>query len=379
MKVVIAIDSFKGSLTTHMAASAVAEGIRRACDDASIKISPLADGGEGTVDAIITAVGGQMREITVTGPLGKPQKATYGIIPKTKTAVIEMSAAAGITLLKKEELNPLYTTTRGVGEMIADAASSGCREFIIGIGGSCTNDGGAGMLSALGAELLDEGGSPIADGAIGLRDLASVRTENMLKDLEACHFSVACDVKNPLCGPEGCSRIFAPQKGADEKMIKDMDSWLASYADLVKAACPSADESFPGAGAAGGLGFAFLSFLGAELKSGVELVMEATGLEELIADADIVVTGEGRLDAQSCMGKAPVGVAALAKKYSKPTVAFAGCVLPDASLCNEYGIDAFFPAVRKPCTVAEAMEPDTAYENLCATAEQAFRLLCIKF
>ena len=374
-KVVVAIDSFKGSLTTFQAGKAIEDGVKKVYNDAEIVISPIADGGEGTVDAIISAVNGEIVETTVCDPLGRKIQATYGYIQKTKTAVIEMSAASGITLIKEDERNPMDTTTYGVGEMILDAISKGCRKFVIGIGGSATNDGGVGMLQALGFEFLDENGKQVGIGAKGLKDIVSIRLENAAGELKECSFCIACDVKNVLCGTDGCSAIYGAQKGATPEMIKDMDKWLENYAQMTKQVITDSDENIPGTGAAGGMGFAFLSYLNAQLMSGIELVMKETDLESHIKDADLVITGEGRLDGQSYMGKAPIGVAKLAKKYNKPVVAFSGCVTDDAVVCNEYGIDAFFPIVRKPCTLAEAMNVDNAYKNLKDTAEQVFRLI----
>ncbi len=376
-KIVVAIDSFKGSLSTFEAGKAIEEAVKEVYKNVEVKISPIADGGEGTVEAIISANNGEIVRTVVSNPLGEKIEAIYGIIPHTKNAIIEMSAAAGITLIKDDERNPLNTTTFGVGEMIMDAISKGCRKFVIGIGGSATNDGGVGMLQALGFEFLDKNGKEVLLGAKGLKDIAVIRTENAVKELKECHFCVACDVKNILCGENGCSAIYGPQKGATPEMIKDMDLWLGNYAQLTREVIPNADPNSSGTGAAGGLGFALLSYLNASLMSGIELVMKETDLESYIKDADLVVTGEGRLDGQSYMGKAPIGVAKLAKKYGKPVIAFSGCVTDDASVCNEYGIDAFFPIVRKPCTLDEAMNIDNAYKNLRDTACQVFRLVKI--
>ncbi len=375
MKVVIAIDSFKGSLNTNMAGEATREGVLQVYKDARVVVMPIADGGEGTVEAVISATDGEMIDVAVCGPIGNKVSASYGIIPKTKTAVIEMAAAAGITLIEEKQRNPLMTTTYGVGQMIMDAISRGCRKFVIGIGGSATNDGGVGMLQAMGFEFLDKDGRQVPYGARGLSEIAEIRTENAAAELKECTFSVACDVKNVLCGENGCSRIYGPQKGATDDMIKDMDTWLKRYAELTKQIIPDSDASAAGTGAAGGLGFALLSYLNARLESGIGLVIKETGLEEQVKDADIVITGEGRLDGQSYMGKVPVGVAELAKKYNKTVVAFSGCVSEDAEVCNDYGIDAFFPVVRKPCTLQEAMDSKNAYKNLKATVNQAFRLI----
>ncbi len=377
MKVAVAVDSFKGSLSTFESARAIKEAMQEVYEGAEVFVCPIADGGEGTVDAIVSARNGKINKITVHNPLGNLIEAGYGIISDTKTAIIEMSAAAGITLINEEERNPLNTTTYGVGEMIVDAISRGCRDFVIGIGGSATNDGGVGMLQALGFEFLNQDGEQVEFGAKGLKEIAEIRTENAVKELSQCRFCIACDVKNVLCGENGCSNIYGPQKGATEAMIKDMDVWLGNYARLTKEIIPEADAEFPGAGAAGGLGFAFLSYLGGELKSGIDLVMKQTNLEKYVKDADIVITGEGRLDGQSYMGKAPIGVANLAKKYYKPVIAFSGCVTEDAHICNRYGIDAFFPIVRKPCSLDEAMDIDNAYKNLKDTAIQVFRLIKI--
>lgn len=377
-KVVVAIDSFKGSLSTFEAGEAIKEGIRQVYPNAEVLISPIADGGEGTVVAIVSATGGELVTCRVCGPLGNQVEAFYGFVPKTQTAVIEMSQAAGITLIKEEERNPLHTTTYGVGELMLDAISRGCRKFVIGIGGSATNDGGLGMLQALGFEFLDKSGNPVSCSGSGLRDIASIKTDKAVKELKECTFYVACDVKNVLCGENGCSAVYGPQKGATPEMIKEMDLWLANYAKLTKAVLPDADADTPGTGAAGGLGFALLSYLNATLCSGIELVMNETGLEQLLSDADVVITGEGRLDGQSSMGKAPVGVASLAKKYGKPVLAFSGCVTEEAVTCNNYGIDAFFPIVRKPCSLAEAMDVDNAYRNLRDTVCQVFRLWKIR-
>lgn len=374
MKVTVAIDSFKGSLSTFEAGKAISEGVMLAYKDAEVCIRPLADGGEGTVDAVTYATGGELIKISVHGPLDKNVEAVYGITPD-KTAVMEMSAAAGITLVTDKERNPLNTTTYGVGEMIADAVKRGCRNFIIGIGGSATNDGGIGMLQALGFEFLDKSGKNVSIAGCGLRDIAEIRTDKAMAEIKECTFNIACDVKNPLCGDIGCSAVFGPQKGATHEIVKEMDSWLENYANLTKKVLPDSDATIPGTGAAGGLGFAFMSYLGGKLQSGIELVMAATELEKYIVDADIVVTGEGRLDGQSYMGKAPIGVAKLAKKHNKPVIAFSGCVTDDAVICNEHGIDAFFPILRAPCTLAEAMDINNAHKNLRETSEQVFKLV----
>ncbi len=375
MKVLVAIDSFKGSMTSLEAGEAIRTGIHRIFPEAEVAVRPLADGGEGTVEALTIGMGGTLETITVTGPLGKPVQATYGRVDTT--AIIEMSAAAGITLVPLAERNPLHTTTYGVGEIIKDAIQKGCRKFIVGIGGSATNDGGIGMLQALGFDLLDKDGKPVSFGAKGLQTLTTISTQHVLPELNECTFKVACDVTNPLCGDQGCSAIFGPQKGATPEMIQQMDAWLQHYAALASSSLPThnASSTYPGTGAAGGLGFAFLSFMHATLESGIRIVLEETHLEDYIREADLVITGEGRLDKQTVMGKAPIGVANIAKKHGKKVLAFAGCVTPEATICNQHGIDAFFPILRTVVTLEEAMASANAKENMAATVEQVFRLL----
>ena len=366
MKIVFAIDSFKGSLSSVEAGNAAAEGARRVFSDAECVVRPLADGGEGTVEALAAGLGGELCKVTVTGPAGKPVEAVYGKVGAT--AVMEMAQAAGITLVSGAEKNPLHTTTFGVGEMIRDAIARGCRRFVVGIGGSATNDGGAGMLQALGFRLLDGDGRDIARGGGGLASLASVDRAAAVPELRECVFRIACDVSNPLCGERGASAVFGPQKCAPPEMVAALDAALARFA-----AVSDGNADTPGAGAAGGLGFAFREFLGGELRSGVEIVLEETRFEDFVRDADVVVTGEGRLDSQTVMGKAPIGVARAAKKFGKKVLAFSGCVTADAGVVNEHGIDAFFPILRQVTTLEEALDRNRAAENLAATAEQVFR------
>lgn len=375
MKAVVAIDSLKGSLSSMEAGNAIAEGIYRADAEAKVEVRPLADGGEGTVDALVQGMNGSLRKVRVTGPLGEKVDAAYGIIEEEKMAVIEMSAAAGITLVPDEKKNPLFTTTYGVGEMIRDAIEKGCRKFVVGIGGSATNDGGIGMLQALGYDFLNSKGNAVPYGAKGLEDLAEIRKEYVLPELAQCEFKVACDVTNPLCGSLGASAVYGPQKGATPEMVREMDQWLADYAKLAANCSERADAEHPGTGAAGGLGFAFLTFTNAVLESGIKIVLEETKLEQYIQDADIVITGEGRLDGQTAMGKAPVGVAKLAGKYKIPVLAFAGSVTEDAGKCNEEGIHAFFPILRGITTLEDAMDAENARRNLVETVEQVFRLI----
>ena len=375
MKVVVAIDSLKGSLTSMEAGMAIKEGVLLAKPDAKVIVKPLADGGEGTTDALVEGLGGEKIEVTVTGPMGSPVTCYYGYLKDTNTAIIEMASAAGITLVPDAEKNPLLATTYGVGELIQDAMERGCRNFIIGIGGSATNDGGLGMLKALGYEFLDENGADVGEGGQALAKVTSIHTEKKHPLLEACHFQIACDVTNPLCGVNGATYIYGPQKGVTEEMKPALDQAMAHYAQVTASVLGSDFANVAGTGAAGGLGFAFLSYLNASLTPGIDLILNAVELEKELVDADVVVTGEGRLDHQTAMGKAPVGVARLAKKYNAKVVAFAGSVTKDATACNASGIDAFFPIVRGISTLAEAMDPETARANMRATVEQVFRLL----
>lgn len=368
MKVTIAIDSFKGSIDSIAAGRAAAQGVRRAFPDAQCEVRPLADGGEGTVDALVAGMAGTMHSVEVTGPSLRTTTAKYGMLPDG-TAVMEMAQASGITLLSEGEKNPLATTTRGVGEMILDALAHGATRFVMGIGGSATNDAGSGMLQALGWRLLDGNGRDIAPGGGALAEIAAIEppAHNVLENIS---MRIACDVTNPLCGPNGASAVFGPQKGASPEVVEKLDAALSHFADIA-----GGERDAPGSGAAGGLGYALKTFLGGELVPGVDLVLEETRLEESIAASDVVVTGEGRLDGQTVMGKAPIGVARLAKKHGKRVIAFAGCVGDGVEAVNEAGIDAFFPVLRRVVTLEEAMAPAAAAENIAATAHQAFRLL----
>ena len=375
MKVVIAIDSLKGSLSSMEAGMAIKDGILAAKPDAEVIVKPLADGGEGTTDALIEGMNGERIDLTVTGPMHTPVDAYYGYLKDTNTAVMEMASAAGITLVPDSEKNPLLATSYGVGEMINDAIQRGCRNFIIGIGGSVTNDGGIGMLKALGVRFLDENDEDAGEGGQALAKVARIDVSGMNPLLKECHIQVACDVNNPLCGENGSTYVYGPQKGVTEDMKKTLDEAMAHFARVTSETLENDYLNTPGAGAAGGLGYAFLAYTGAALTPGIELILDAVGLEEELSSADVVVTGEGRLDFQTAMGKAPVGVARLAKKYNAKVIAFAGSVTKDATACNKEGIDAFFPILRSVCTLAEAMDPVAARNNMTATVEQVFRLL----
>ena len=338
MKAVVAIDSFKGSLTSLEAGNAAGRGILRAIPDAEVSVIPLADGGEGTIDSIAPFVGGIAKTVTVTGPLGNQIEAPYIFDPVSRTAYIEMAKACGLTLLKEDERTQYLTTTYGVGELMKDAISEGAEKLFICIGGSATNDGGAGMLQALGARLMDKDGNDIKPGAIGLKDLYSVDKSTLTcKDISIV---VASDVTNPLCGPDGASFVYGPQKGASEKACEEMDSWLNNFA------CLSGFDPFDkGTGAAGGMSFALKNFLGADLRSGAEIVMEITGAEDLIKNSDIVITGEGRIDSQTLNGKAPFKVMKTAVKYGKPVIGICGITGDGCEECLKAGFTKIAPLI----------------------------------
>ncbi|QJD69547.1 glycerate kinase [Xanthomonas campestris pv. badrii] len=355
MKIVIAPDSYKESLSALEVATQIEAGFREIFPDWQYHKVPVADGGEGTVDALVTATGGRVVERTVSGPLGTPVPAFYGLTGDGRTAVIEMAAASGLALVPAAARDPLRTSSAGVGELIVAALDAGARRFIIGIGGSATNDGGAGMAQALGARLLDAHGVPLAAGGAALAALARIETDGLDPRLQDCHIDVACDVDNPLIGPTGASAVFGPQKGATAEMVRQLDANLQHYADLLERDLGLRLHDLPGGGAAGGLGAGLVAFLGAQLRPGMEIVAQALGLEALIAQADLVITGEGRLDSQSLHGKAPVGVAQLAQRHATPVIAIAGCLGTGAGLLHGQGIDAMFAVVHRACTQEQAL------------------------
>lgn len=375
VKVVISIDSLKSSLTSIEAANAIKRGILKVDKDTEIIIRPLADGGEGTVDALVEGMGGEAVITRVTGPVKEKVEAKYGVLQETNTAIIEMAQAAGFALVPNDLKNPLYTTTYGVGEIIKEAIEKGCRNFIVGIGGSATNDAGVGMLQALGFEFYDENHELVAFGGEVLNKIKTINTHNRLKALDQCSFRVACDVNNPLYGENGAAYIYGPQKGATPEIVKELDLGLRNFAHVVKNTLGKDAAQVPGAGAAGGLGFGFLAFLNGELESGIKIILDEINLEDVVRDADIVITGEGRLDNQTAMGKAPIGVAKIAKKYGAKVIAIAGCTTEDAVKCNEEGIDAFFSIVNGPITLEEAIKKEIAEKNMTSTVEQIFRLI----
>lgn len=362
MKIVIAPDSYKESLSAVNVAKAIEKGFREIFPDAEYISVPVADGGEGTVDAMISATQGTKITATVTGPLGDPVKASWGMSGDGKTAFIEMAEASGLALVPLELRNPLNTTSRGTGELILQALDKGARHIIIGIGGSATNDGGAGMVQALGARLSDAAGQEIGPGGGHLLSLNNIDLCAMDARLQGCVINVACDVTNPLVGENGASRIFGPQKGASEAMIIELDRNLEHFANVIKQSLRVDVKNTPGAGAAGGMGAALLAFLGANLRSGVEIVTEALNLEEHIHDCSLVITGEGRMDSQSIRGKVPIGVAAVAKKYRKPVIGIAGSLTSDVAVVHQYGIDAVFSVLNSIGTLEDALK--NAFDNI---------------
>lgn len=366
MKIVITPDSFKESLSAQEVAWQIEAGFREIFPEAQYVRAPLADGGEGTAETMAAATGGSLVPVWVTGPLGEPVEARFALAGDRGSAVIEMAAASGLALVPSGQRNPLVTTSYGTGELIRAALDAGARHLIIGIGGSATNDGGAGMLQALGVALLDRDGRELPCGGGSLALLARIETGGLDARLKGCRIEAACDVDNPLTGPRGASAVFGPQKGATAEMVAELDAGLAHFAEVVARDVGVEVAQVPGAGAAGGMGAALVAFLGARLRPGIEIILEAIGLEEELRDADLVVTGEGRIDGQSAAGKAPVGVARLAKRHGKPVLGIAGALGPDAGAVHEQGIDAVFGAVHRPVTLDQALQD--AAENLRAAA-----------
>lgn len=360
MRILVAMDSFKGSMTSLEAGNAVREGILRVFSSADVIVRPMADGGEGTVEALSCSCEGEMVTLNVTGPLGDPVDASY-YVTDDKTAIMESASACGITLVDSARLDPLKATTFGSGELIRDAISRGCRRFIIGLGGTATNDGGIGMLAALGFRFLDRIGDPVSGGASGLEQLAVIDTDNAMSELKECEFIAATDVDNPMCGLNGASHVFAPQKGASAEDVVRMDEWMARYASLTASVILSADPDIPGSGAAGGLGFAIMAYLGGRCSSGARLIIKETGLEDLIAGSDLVITGEGHIDRQTDMGKAVSVVRDIAGIYGREVIAIGGIV---DSGCDAYQIKRYHE---------DCMMNANARENLALTVSEIMK------
>lgn len=366
MKIVIAPDSYKESLSALEVATAIEQGFREIWPDANYVKIPVADGGEGTVEAMVEATAGRIVHVKVTGPLGKPVDAFYGLSGDERSAFIEMAAASGLELVPSGLRDPLKTTSWGTGELIRHALDAGVEHIIIGIGGSATNDGGAGMMQALGARLLDSQQNEIAPGGAALETLAQIEIGQLDTRLAACRIEVACDVTNPLTGNEGASAVFGPQKGATPEMIVRLDKALVHYAQLIARDLNVDVSGLAGGGAAGGMGAALYAFCGAELRRGIEIVTDALQLDACVVDADLVITGEGRIDSQTVHGKVPVGVASVAKRYNKPVIGIAGSLTADVGVVHQHGIDAVFSVIYNICTLDDALK--NAAENVRMTA-----------
>jgi len=373
MRILIAPQSLKGSLTAAEAGLAIAQGVQAVYAKAEIEIVPIADGGEGTVQALVDATNGKIIQQTVTGPLGKPVPAFFGLMGDGSTAAIEMASCAGLPLVPPDQRDPRITTTYGVGELILAALDHGSRHFIIGIGGSATNDGGAGMAQALGAALLSRQGTQIARGGAALATLAHISTSTMDPRLQECTLEVACDVTNPLCGPTGASAVYGPQKGATPEMVEELDSALAHYAQIIEQDLGMSVREIPGAGAAGGVGAGLIAFLHATLRPGAQILFEAIHLEERIRTANLVITAEGQIDAQTAYGKSVGSVAEIAKRYGLPVLALAGSLGDNYRVVYELGVDAVATLPSGPMTLAFAME--NAARLLSDAAERACRLI----
>ncbi|MBY5991033.1 glycerate kinase [Ferrimonas balearica] len=355
MKIVVAPDSYKESLSALEVATEIEAGLKQALPQAQVVKVPVADGGEGTVQAMVDATGGRYEQRTVTGPLGQPVEARFALLGDGQTAVVEMAEASGLHLVAPEDRDPRITTTYGTGELIRAALELGVTHLILGLGGSATNDGGAGMAQALGAELFDAEGQPLARGGAALAQLARIDTRHLDPRLGQLTVEVACDVDNPLCGPKGASAVFGPQKGASDAVVAELDAALAHYAECLEAQLGQSVAHQAGAGAAGGMGAAALAFLGATLRPGIDIVLDTVGLEAHLAGADLVITGEGRIDSQTIHGKTPMGVAKRAKAHGIPVVGLAGSVSDDVAVVHEHGIDAVFSILPRPLTLAEAL------------------------
>lgn len=370
MRVVVAPDSFKGSVSALGVANAMEKGILTVFPEAEVLKAPIADGGEGTVEALVEATGGQIIYEEVTGPLGDPVKAYWGILGDGETAVIEMAAASGLPLVPKEKRDPRITTTYGTGQLMKSAIERGLPKIIIGIGGSATNDGGVGMAQAFGARFLDADGNELPPGGAALAQLAAIDLTGLDQRLAKTEIMVACDVDNPLCGPRGASAVYGPQKGATHEMIAELDNALGIFAKIAAKATGKNMAEYPGAGAAGGLGAGLLFFTNAELRPGVEIVLEASGFEAMVESADLLITGEGRTDFQTAYGKAPVGAAKVAKKYDVPVVCIAGGLGSGADDVLSQGIDGLASVVPQPMSLEECMASgaelvETATARVC--------------
>ncbi|EDK07257.1 TPA: glycerate kinase [Haemophilus influenzae] len=377
MKFVIAPDSFKESLTALEVATAIETGFKRVFPDADYVKLPMADGGEGTVQSLVDATQGKLIECEVTAPLGDKVKSFFGLSGDGKTAIIEMAAASGLHLVPTEKRNPLLTTSYGTGELIKLALDLGVESFILGIGGSATNDGGVGMLQALGMQCLDSQDKPIGFGGAELANIVKIDVQQLDPRLQQVHIEVACDVNNPLCGECGASAIFGPQKGATPEMVKQLDAALSHFAEIAERDCGKQIRDQAGAGADGGMGGGLLLLPSVQLKAGIQIVLDRLHLIDYVKDADVVITGEGRIDAQSIMGKTPIGVARTAKQFNKPVIAIAGCLREDYDVVFDHGIDAVFPIIHQLGDLSDILKQGE--QNLISTAQNVARVLAFKF
>lgn len=375
MKVLIAIDSFKGSLSSVESSDVIFSAIKSVYPDAEIISFPLADGGEGTVESIVHAVGGNIVSLNITGPLTEKIEGNYGILQDGKTAIIEIAEACGLPLLSNDQLNPLKATSYGVGEIILDAIKKGCKEFIIGLGGSATNDAGIGMLQALGFQFLDNNNQEVDFGGSALHDIKKINLNKVNKALQDCTFKIACDVNNQLTGKNGATYVFGPQKGATPEIVDYLDKGMIQFTKLVEEQLGFNIDNISGGGAAGGLGSAFSGFLNGTLQSGIDLILQTINLEKHIQGSDYVITGEGKLDKQTTMGKVPVGVARLAAEKKIPVIALAGYITDEIEVLNDHHITSCISIMNKPMSVNEAMKPDNTKKNLAITTNQLFRLI----
>lgn len=372
MKIVIAPDSFKGSCSAAEVANSIEKGINKVCRDCEIVKIPIADGGEGTVQALILSAGGEIREKEVVGPLGDTIKAQYGIL-KNGVGVIELASASGLLLISEKLRNPLHTTTYGTGQLILSAIDDGCKKIVVGLGGSATNDGGLGIAQAFGVSFKDQKGTELGFGGKQLERLVSIDVKNLDKRLNDIEIIVACDVTNPLCGPNGASFVYGSQKGGTQETIQLLDQNLAHYAAVIKSHLHIAVKDIPGVGAAGGSAIPLMLFANAKMESGIKVILDVTEIDRHLKDSDLVITGEGRIDRQSIYGKVPVGVAARAKQYDLPVLAIVGGMGEGAERCYDYGIDSIQSIVSSPMTLDEAIEnAKTLIED---AAERAMRMI----
>lgn len=374
MKVLIAIDSFKGSLNSIELSTEIEKGIQKVFPDAEILKIPIADGGEGTIDSLINENNGTIRYVEVNDPLMRKITAKYGVM-NNGTAIIELAQASGLTLLTEGERNPLKTTTFGTGEIIKDAILKGYRKFILGIGGSATNDGGIGILKALGYRFFDSSENELSGTGESLSKIMRIDSSNVLKELKDCEFLIACDVTNTLYGSNGATRVFAKQKGASEEMIETLDMGLKHFSDILEKEFKKNISQIKGSGAAGGVGGGLMAFFNAKILQGIDIILHQLNLEKILKDVDFVITGEGKLDNQSVMGKTPIGIAKIAKKFDIPVIALAGGVTDEASKTHLEGIDSYFSIINYPITLEEAMKKENSKKFIRQNTEEIFRLI----